>query len=168
MTLKLYWKTPYKSEFQARVKSISEKGLLLDKTLFYPQGGGQKCDKGVLFKKTKTVPVLRVIQEDKDIYHQIPIPDLNHFNVGDEIKGKIDWEYRFGLMKAHSSQHVFSAVLYNYFKISTTKVFINSEEVSIHFDKNITIEQLKAALKKVNSLEKSGILLAHGPRKQNK
>lgn len=150
MTERLYWKKPYEKEFTAKITQITDKGIILDKTLFYPQGGGQESDRGVIKKEKEIFTIDMVSQEDDIIIHYLSSHLLPKLKVGEEIKGEIDWEFRYGIMKAHSSQHLLSAVLLRNYNVKTTRTFINYEDVTIQLDKKIEIAELKKVLQEVN------------------
>ena len=105
MTEKLYYRDAYATKFTARVLDCTEEKkhwtVILNRTLFYPEGGGQPADIGVL----GGVRVLDVHERGEDIVHTTdkPLP------VGAEVEGEIDWEHRFDLMQNHSGS-IFSAV----------------------------------------------------------
>ena len=117
MTEKLYWKTPYDTSFKAKVIGVKEEGVILDRTLFYPQGGGQVSDKGVLDKEGLILKVETVSKEGNDIIHHISSNVESKIKIGDKVTGEIDWNYRYGVMRAHSSQHILSALIKNKFNI---------------------------------------------------
>ena len=71
MTKKLYWETPYETKFKAEVKSIRENGIILDKTLFYPESRNQLSDRGYLSINNLRIEVTHVIKEGDDILHQL-------------------------------------------------------------------------------------------------
>lgn len=156
-TINLYWENPYKTEFTAKILKITKSDVILDRTLFFPMGGGQSSDRGWLFKGKDEFPISEVIKENIDgietIIHRLDpkIKDnklfQNEFKVGDEIKGKIDWDYRYGLMKAHTSQHIISADILKNYGINTGEVLIHSEVVTLHLEQKITEGQLQNTLK---------------------
>ena len=102
MTEKLYYRDAYATKFTARVLDCTEEKkhwtVILNRTLFYPEGGGQPADIGVL----GGVRVLDVHERGEDIVHTTdkPLP------VGAEVEGEIDWEHRFDLMQNHSGEHI--------------------------------------------------------------
>ncbi len=152
MTKKLYWESPYETKFTAKVISIKESGFVLDKTLFYPESGNQVSDHGNLKIKKFRFKIDEVTKQGDDIMHHITVPYKDKINIGDKVEGEIDWEYRYGLMKAHSSQHVFSAVLKNTNDIDTMRANLNHEEVFLQTSQNLDYEQLKEILYKVNNI----------------
>ncbi len=158
MSVPLFWEDPYLIEFNAEIEKIDNKGIVLSRTAFYPMGGGQPADRGELIFNTTVLPVIDVQKEGKDIIHIIEGEIVPPLGVGKKIKGKIDWEYRYGLMKAHTCQHLVSAYIYNTFGSNTRDINLTPEEFSIHLDKPITANEMKIALK--NCLE----LTTHHPR----
>jgi alanyl-tRNA synthetase len=153
MTEKLYWKDPYKKEFTAKiVEIIDKKGVILDRTLFYPQGGGQAPDKGYFSIKGKNIPVKNVTIEESKILHHLDSKVIKTLKVNEEIRGKIDWKYRYGLMRAHSAQHLISAVFKNNFGIETESAYIESDEVILKLSNSINFNQLYEVLIKSNEI----------------
>jgi Ser-tRNA(Ala) deacylase AlaX len=105
MTRKLFWEDSYLKEFEARVLRIEGNKVFLDQTCFYPRGGGQPCDTGEI----EGIRVLETLKEGEDIVHVLEKEPS--FKVGDLIKGKIDWERRYKLMRMHTAAHIISAII---------------------------------------------------------
>ncbi len=152
MTEKLYWEDAYQTQFNAQVKKIEEKGIVLDKTLFYPESGNQASDRGYLLFGDNKFEVDKVTKENDEILHHISSDFKKIINVGDKVNGQIDWDYRYGIMKAHTSQHIFSAVFKNKYNIDTLRALLNFEEVFLQVSQKIDIEQLKEILIEVNKI----------------
>lgn len=152
MTKKLYWENPYETKFTAKVISIKESGFVLDKTLFYPESGNQSSDRGYIKIEDFKFKIEEVSKDGDEIIHHIPSDLKDKINIGDKVEGEIDWQYRYGLMKAHSSQHVFSAVLKNTYDIDTMRANLNHEEVFLQTSQNLDYEQLKEILYEVNNI----------------
>ncbi|MFX0021141.1 MAG: alanyl-tRNA editing protein [Candidatus Hermodarchaeota archaeon] len=152
MTEKLYWEDAYQTQFDAHVKQIEEKGVILDKTLFYPESGNQASDRGYLVFGEHKFEVDKVTKENDEILHHISSDFKKIINVGDNINGEIDWDYRYGIMKAHTSQHIFSAVFKNKYNIDTLRAILNFEEVFLQVSQKIDHEQLKEILLEVNKI----------------
>ncbi|MHA1490546.1 MAG: alanine--tRNA ligase-related protein [Promethearchaeota archaeon] len=150
-TDKLYWENPYKKEFEAEVVNMNSSGVSLNQTLFYPRGGGQSSDIGFITINNFRFKVDKVTKTEIGILHHIS-DFQDKIRIGDYVFGQIDWDYRYGLMKAHSSQHVFSAVILKNLGIETAKVNINFEEVSIQLAEKITLDQLANALNEINRI----------------
>ncbi|MHA1985441.1 MAG: alanyl-tRNA editing protein [Promethearchaeota archaeon] len=152
MTKKLYWESPYETKFSAKVDSIMEDGIILDQTLFYPESGNQHSDRGILKIKGYEFKIDEVTKEGDDIKHNLSGNFQENIKIGDKVEGEIDWEYRFGLMRAHSSQHVFSAVLKKNYDIDTIRANLNFEEVFLQISKKVDVSQLKEILYDVNTI----------------
>jgi len=150
MTEKLYWDTPYETSFTAEVISITPEGVILDKTLFYPQSGGQDCDKGRLEKETLIFKIEFVSKKEENIIHHISSDMINKIQVGDLVLGEIDWNFRYGVMRAHSAQHILSALIKNKFDIDTAHATISFEDVSLQIAQTINDDQFNDVFKELN------------------
>ncbi len=110
-TKKLYYKDHYIKEFDAEViyHNKTKKGteIVLDKTAFYPEGGGQPSDIGIFLKDGKKHSVKYAKKVGNTIVH---ITD-NGLKKGDKIKGKLDWDHRYTLMKHHTGTHLVNGAL---------------------------------------------------------
>ena len=106
----LYDSDPYGREFDASVESVKDgKYVVLSDTCFYPQGGGQPCDTGVLVKDGVEYPVVFVGKFDGKVSHEVSQPGLS---VGDIVHGVLDWNRRHTLMRMHTAAHILSAVVH--------------------------------------------------------
>ena len=152
MTQKLYWEDPYAVDFTAKVVSMQKGGIILDRTLFFPLSGNQASDRGILQhgEDQSSVDAVEII--DGDIVHHVSSEFIKKVKIGDDIIGKIDWENRYGVMKAHSSQHIFSAIFLELYNAKTSRANIDFEEVSIQLDYPINDQQLLEGLKKLNEI----------------
>ncbi|MCW3131697.1 MAG: alanine--tRNA ligase [Candidatus Methanospirare jalkutatii] len=112
-TAKLFYEKPTQKEFQARVLDAFDRFVVLDRTLFYPEGGGQPADTGVLIvsgeKKgadaATAVRVLDVQDVEGVVLHDVG-EEASKFNVGDEVRGVVDWERRMALTRHHTATHI--------------------------------------------------------------
>jgi len=105
MTLKLFWEDAYKSSFEGQVLSVDGNKVVLDQTAFNPRGGGLVSDTGRLGGGR----VLEVLKEGEEIFHVLDQPPS--FNVGDSVRGILDWEKRYRIMKMHTTAHILSAIV---------------------------------------------------------
>jgi alanyl-tRNA synthetase len=96
----LYFDDPYKKEFEAVVVAVDGNKVELQDTWFFPQGGGQTGDCGIIGDGK----VLNVVSEDDRIVHIMEQPPL--FKAGDRVKCAIDWEKRYRKMRLHSASHI--------------------------------------------------------------
>jgi alanyl-tRNA synthetase len=110
-TQPLYYDDHYTKEFDATVvwKQTTSRGTeaILDKTAFYPEGGGQPADKGVFIVHGKPITVKHVEKTGNSIIHILGQP----VNIGEKVHGKIDWDHRYTLMKHHTGTHVVNGAL---------------------------------------------------------
>jgi misacylated tRNA(Ala) deacylase len=104
----------YLKECEARVVGVTDKGIQLDRTVFYATSGGQPGDTGVLVTKSGAeIPVTNAIYLDAaktEIVH-VPAPGTSPVAVGDTVTARIDWEKRHARMRMHTALHLLSAVL---------------------------------------------------------
>jgi misacylated tRNA(Ala) deacylase len=109
MTEVLYHTDSYVNEFPATVIEVNPEthGVLLDRTAFYPGGGGQPYDTGVLNEGDK---VYRIAKVDKGNWHIVEGDALP--SVGDEVEGILDWDRRYALMRTHTAMHILCGVVW--------------------------------------------------------
>ena len=114
-TEKLYYKDHYTKSFDAKVlwkkKSGDGVDIILDKTAFYPEGGGQPSDVGYLETNGKRLNVNNVKKVGNAIIHRIN----GDFDIGDKVHGVIDWDNRYTLMKHHTGTHIVNGALRQFF-----------------------------------------------------
>ena len=110
MTEALYMKDSYLREFEATVIETNGNIIVLDKTAFYPNGGGQPNDLGVMECGGQTFNVVNVTKNSGTIFHHLESAD--GIKPGDTVKGIIDWIRRYRLMRMHTAAHIIDAVLY--------------------------------------------------------
>jgi Ser-tRNA(Ala) deacylase AlaX len=97
----------YLKEFEARVVEVSGDSVVLDKTAFHPRGGGLPEDTGALIKEGREVKVVQVSSEGGRVLHSAP---GHGFSVGDTVKGVLDWERRYLIMRMHTGIHALASV----------------------------------------------------------
>ena len=133
-TNKLYLESmeaAYLEEFTADVLAIDENKIVLDQTLFYPLGGGQNWDLGSLEGPNGRMEVIEVRGRGA-IHHTVE--DTFELEVGDEVRGKIDFERRYSHMKMHTAQHLVSGIAYEMFDgVRTVGNQIHTEKSRIDF-----------------------------------
>lgn len=138
-TIKLYYKDAYIQEFNATVNDCMPRGekyaVILDRTAFYPEGGGQPGDIGIL----QDAVVSDTIEEEGNILHIVdrPLP------VGETVTGKIDFERRFDFMQQHSGEHIVSGLVHSAFGYNNVGFHMGSDVVTIDFDGLLTEDDLR-------------------------
>lgn len=154
MTRKLYYDDPYLREITVQVaESAADEGgqyVVLDQTCFYPEGGGQPADQGMI----GTAAVLDVQNHGGEIRHYLDRP----LELG-EYKAALDWNRRWDHMQQHAGQHLLSALLEDRHGYRTTSFHLGKERVSIDLHK-ASID--RATLRQVE-LEANRIISRHLP-----
>ncbi len=116
MTELIYLQDSYVEEFTAVVVGQDEEqhGVILDRTAFYPGGGGQPCDQGKLLAGTREYIVSRVRRGGVHIIEgELP-------SVGTEVEGAINWDRRYKLMRTHTAMHILCGVIWRDYQASVT------------------------------------------------
>lgn len=121
-THRLYFEDPYQLEFTAAILSREDyKGhpaLVLDKTCFYPEGGGQPADRGTL----NGVQVVDVVEQDKRILHV-----MEKTVEGEDVEGRVDGTRRFDHMQQHAGQHILSQAFVELFDADTLSFHLGEQ-----------------------------------------
>ncbi len=129
-TVKLYENNSYIKSFDAVVLSCEEKDdkylITLDKTAFFPEGGGQYADKG----KINNANVLDVQIKDNIVYHLTDKP----LNIGDTVTGEFDWDTRFSRMQNHTGEHIVSGVIHNLYGYNNVGFHMNDRFITLDVD----------------------------------
>lgn len=146
MTEKLYYQDAYAVKFTAKVLECREEkknwSVILDRTLFYPEGGGQPADMGIL----GDAKVLDVHEKDDIILHTTDRP----LEVGTTVEGEIDWERRFDLMQNHSGEHILSGVICGKYGCDNVGFHMGKEIITIDLNTKIPEEDLPYLEEKAN------------------
>jgi misacylated tRNA(Ala) deacylase len=117
MSDELFLKDAYLEEFEARVVNLAGREVILDRTAFYPGGGGQPADKGTLGVGPVQANVVDARREGGDIVHVLDsaIPDTVQ-----KLNGELDWGRRYAHMRYHTALHTLSGVIWNAFGAKVT------------------------------------------------
>ncbi len=113
----LFQSDAYIKEFKATITAVVEGGVVLDRTAFYPGGGGQPHDVGVLTAGDQSFAVTRVKKVNGQIAH-FASGDLPA--AGATVTGKLDWERRYQLMRTHTAMHILCGVVWRDFEAQVT------------------------------------------------
>ena len=112
MTELLFRNDAYAGECSARVTAVGERGIELDRTVFYPTGGGQPGDVGVLRSAAGDIPIASTIKGDApDAVIHVPAPGARMPAIGDAVTAAIDWGRRHRLMRFHTSMHLLCSIV---------------------------------------------------------
>ena len=147
-TEKLYYQDPYLTAFTARVlsceKSKSSWAVVLDRTAFYPEGGGQPADHGTL----GAVRVTDVHETKGVIFHTCDSP----VEIATQVAGAVDWPRRFDHMQQHSGEHILSGLLCSLYHCDNVGFHLGADTVTIDYNAELTWEQVMAAEKAANEV----------------
>ena len=117
MTEHLYQLDSYLNEFDAVIAATDGQSVTLDRTAFYPGGGGQPADLGLLTWGAGSAPVVKIKRQGADLWHVLdgepPAP-------GSVVRGILDWERRYRLMRTHTALHVLCGVVWRDYGASVT------------------------------------------------
>ena len=146
MTVKLYENDSYIKEFEATVLTCEEcKGgylVTLDRTAFFPEGGGQQADKGTLNGAT----VLDVQIKNEIITHKVASP----FEAGSTVTGVIEWETRFRRMQSHTGEHLVSGIIHTMFGYDNLGFHMSEKTMTLDPSGMLTAEDIKEVEKRAN------------------
>jgi alanyl-tRNA synthetase len=150
----LYYQDQYMKEFKAKVvKVIDSEYVVLDKTCFYPEGGGQPADTGYLVFEGNKVEVVDVQKVGKVIVHKVKgtIPKENSL-----VSGVIDWEKRYSLMKNHTATHIVNGaarrVLGQHVWQFGTQKGVNRSRLDISHYRRLTLKEVHEIEKLANEI----------------
>ncbi len=137
MTDALYLEATDRRQFEATVERRLDDRVVLDHTLFYPEGGGQPADNGHLQvagedDRTDVVDV----QKRDTVYHHLEDPPET-LAAGATVEGELDWDRRYAHMRYHTAQHLLSAVLLDEFDASTTgnQLYADRARIDVAYDR---------------------------------
>ena len=142
-TEKLYENDSYIKEFEAEVVAVTDKGAVLDRTAFFPEGGGQYGDTGYI----GDVRVTDTVIDDGVIYHVTEAP----VETG-RVNCRIDWEKRFVRMQNHTGEHILSGVISNSYGYHNVGFHLSDEEVTLDLDGKLTDGDVEFLEREVNRL----------------
>ena len=147
MTEKLYYLDSHMREFTATVLSCTPGkhgyDVVLDRTAFYPEGGGQPGDSGML----SGIAVTDTHEQGETIVHYCEAP----LTPGETVEGRLDWERRFALMQQHSGEHMLSGLIHQLYGYDNVGFHMGKDSVTIDFSGYLTEEQIRELEVRVNA-----------------
>ena len=164
MTEKLFWKDPFATSFDATIVAVSGDAIVLDRSLFYPEGGGQLGDRGTLNVGGREL-VVRDAQIDDDGRILHVVEGAIELSVGASVHGTVERDRRRDHMSQHTAQHVLSRALIEVARAETVSARLGAETCTIDTDKNALDEaSLARAEDLVNDLVLSDVAVrSHYP-----
>ena len=144
MTEQLYYHDSYIKDFEAVVLSCIPNGnhfeAVLDRTAFFPEGGGQCADTGVLHIENREIQVFDVQERNGEIIHFIDKEILP----GQTVIGELDFQERFSKMQQHTGEHIISGIVHRRFGYENVGFHLGKEEVTMDYDGPLTPEELRS------------------------
>jgi Ser-tRNA(Ala) deacylase AlaX len=131
MTELLYMNDCYLKEFDAKVVSVEGNKIELDRTAFYPLGGGVMNDLGKIIAKNREFSIVSVSKSTGKILHEL---DKEGISVGDSVHGLLNWDRRYKLMRMHTAAHLLSGVFYHEAGILITGNQVDFEQSRMDFN----------------------------------
>ena len=153
MTRKLYYEDTCRKEFDALATACEQKNasymVTLDASAFYPEGGGQSGDRGILVLQDQSrVDVLDTHEKGEDIVLTCsgPVP------AGERVHGILDWEFRFDRMQNHTGEHILSGLIHERYGYHNVGFHMSQDRVTIDLDGEIPPDELALIEKKANEI----------------
>lgn len=112
MTEELFRDEPYRAEAEATVVQHDARGIVLDRTVFYPRGGGQAGDAGALVRADgATIAIVDTVKGEGHVILHVPAPDQSSLAPGEKVTLRLDWTRRHRHMRFHTATHLLCAIV---------------------------------------------------------
>jgi len=145
----------YLKSASARIVAVGERGIELDRTIFYPLGGGQAGDTGALLRENgERIPIADTRKGDAiDSVLHVPAPAMQRPEPGETVALEIDWERRYKLMRLHTALHVMSCVIV----APVTGGNISPDKARLDFDIDMSLLDAEKIERETNALIARGV-----------
>jgi misacylated tRNA(Ala) deacylase len=133
MTEKIYSTDAYARDMEAQVvrTNVDDNRVLLDRTVFYPGGGGQPADVGELWVGDDRLHVVRVTTDRDGVWHWL---DEDLPAAGTQLRGYLDWDRRYGMMRTHTAMHAMCGVIWRRYQVPVTGGNMHAGEGRLDFE----------------------------------
>lgn len=119
-TTLLYHQDSYLQTFDAAVVAVEGHALALDRTAFYPGGGGQMADRGELVWEGQRLPLVGLRKEGEVVWHELAPECETLPPVGVRLSGELDWPFRYRMMRTHTALHLLCGIIFRDFGAQVT------------------------------------------------
>lgn len=150
----LYLNDSYMRSFEARVLEAAEHSVVLDRTAFYPRGGGQMADRGSLHAYGRRYRVINVEKRGEQVIHTVDgdLPEVGH-----RIRGEIEWDHRYRMMRTHTALHVLCGVIFHQYGAVVTGCQMYPDRARMDFSlADLTPERIAEIERLANAAIESG------------
>ena len=131
MTERTYQQDSYQKSFNSPVKALVDDGLILQRTIFFPTGGGVMGDQGRLVSQNgESYQVIETVEREGEILHRLDRPGPAP---GEMVEGELDWERRYILMRYHTATHVLCGVMFSDYGVKVTGNQLTPEKGRVDF-----------------------------------
>jgi len=156
MTEALYMNDSYLKKWDAKIISVKDgKYIILDKTAFYPKGGGQPWDEGYITRSGEQFKVVYVGKFSGEISHEV---DKSGLKEGDVVSCELDWERRYTYMRYHTASHLISNILYRRANAKITGNQIEMDKTRMDFSMvDYSPDRLKQFVNEANEVLKKNL-----------
>lgn len=156
LDVKLFYEDSYIEEFEAQVVSCEQSGdkymIVLDKTAFFPEGGGQYSDTGWL---NKSIEVLNVCEENGLIYHITE----EAISEGSTVVGRVNFVERFDKMQQHTAEHIVSGIIHEVFGYDNVGFHLGTDVVTMDFNGEFSESELRAIERGANEAVAANVII---------
>ncbi len=144
----LYHQNSFTYECTAKVVAVENDEIALDATVFYPGGGGQMADRGVISWEGQQANVVAMNKRDDIVWHTL---DYLPPTIGTEVVGTIDWDFRYQMMRTHTALHILCGIIWKEFGVQVTGGQMYPDRARMDFSmENLDKERITAIEQMVN------------------
>jgi misacylated tRNA(Ala) deacylase len=119
-TVPLYHDDSYLRQFEATVTAVEGHALALDRTAFFPGGGGQMADRGALLVNGRRLELAALRKEGDTIWHEVAPETGDLPAVGETLSGVLDWDFRYRMMRTHTALHLLCGLIFTNYGAQVT------------------------------------------------
>lgn len=168
----LYHDDSYLSIFEATVVAVDGRALALDQTAFYPGGGGQAADHGALVWSGRRLPIASMRKQGNVVWHEIGQVEGDAETlpaVGDAVRGEVEWDARYRMMRTHTALHMLCGIIFRDFGAQVTGGQMYPDKARMDFSmESFSPEYVRAIEERVNEAVAADhpVKVYHLPREQ--
>ncbi len=144
----LYHQNSFTFECTANVVAVEGDEIALDATVFYPGGGGQMADRGIISWEGQQANVVAMNKRDDIVWHTL---DFLTPSVGTEVVGTIDWDFRYQMMRTHTALHILCGIIWKEYAVQVTGGQMYPDRARMDFSmENLDKERIASIEQKIN------------------